>query len=65
LTRSLAQLEQTALNHLRAATYGLHTRGLKFDDDDVIDVAVSLMGEEHRALIGRVHAREFKINPPN
>jgi hypothetical protein len=60
MTRSLAQLEQTALSLLRQAyAAGWQT------DDLAIDFAVMAMGEEHRPLVGRVHAREFKINPPN
>ena len=57
MTRSLAQLERTALNLLRQAfALGWET------DDLMIDFAVDAMGEEYRPLIGRVHARAFKIH---
>jgi hypothetical protein len=54
MTRSLAQLERTALNLLRQAfALGWHTPDL------MMDYAADAMGSEHRALIGRVYAREF------
>lgn len=60
MTRSLSQLESTARNLLRQAyAIGWNT------DDLAIDYAASMMGSDYRALIGRVHAREFKIYPPN
>lgn len=60
MTRSRDQLEQTALNLLRVAfAQGWRT------DDLLIDYTAEAMGEEHRALIGRVHARHFKIYAPN
>jgi hypothetical protein len=60
LNRSIVQLEQTALNLLRVAfAQGWQT------DDLMIDYAAEAMGEGHRALIGRVHARHFKIYAPN
>jgi hypothetical protein len=60
LTRSLAQQEQTALNLLRQAyAAGWNT------DDLCIDYATERMGEEYRPLIGRVHARYFKITTAN
>ena len=56
MTRARTQLERTALNLLRQAmARGWHS------DDLMIDFATEAMGEEHRALIGRVHAREFKV----
>ncbi len=59
MTRSLTQLESTARNLLRQAfAQGWQT------DDLMIDYTTENMGEEYRALIGRVHAREFKIYPP-
>lgn len=60
MTRSRLQLETTALRLLRQA-YAVGWAS----DDLAIDYAVQAMGEEHRALIGRVHAREFKITAPN
>lgn len=54
MIRSRTQLERTALNLLRQAfAQGWST------DDLMIDFATEAMGEEHRGLIGRVHAREF------
>lgn len=59
MTRSLAQREQSARQLLRNGfAHGL-------TDDEAIDFAVKAMGEEHRALIGRVLAREFKTYDPN
>lgn len=57
MTRSLAQLEQEARNHLRIA----YATGC--DDDTAIDYATQMMGEQHRPLIGRVLARYFKDYP--
>lgn len=56
MTRSRVQLERTALNLLRQAmALGWHS------DDLMIDYATEAMGEDHRALVRRVHAREFKV----
>lgn len=60
MTRSLAQQEQTALNLLRQA----YAAGWK-TDDLAIDYATAQMGEAMRPLVGRVHARHFKITDPN
>jgi len=60
LTRSRLQLETTALRLLRQAFAVGWT-----SDDLAIDYAAQAMGEEHRALIGRVYARDFKLTTPN
>jgi predicted transglutaminase-like cysteine proteinase len=55
MIRSRTQLERTALNLLRQAM------ALGWSSDALmIDFAVQAMGEDHRALIDRVHAREFR-----
>lgn len=60
LTRSRAQLEQTAHSLLRQAyAIGWNT------DELAIDYAAEQMGEEYRTLIGRVHAREFNTYTAN
>lgn len=55
MTRSLAQLVETARNHLRMAY------AMAADDDAAIDYATRMMGEAHRPLIGRVLATHFKV----
>lgn len=52
---SRAQLEQTARLMIRAA----YAQGWR-SDDLVEDYVAENMGQEHRALIVRVHARDFK-----
>ena len=59
MTRSLPQLEQTALRLLRQA----RDTGLS-DDDAIIAEAARLMGKEHLPLIGRVFGRHFKPTEP-
>ena len=56
--RSLEQKEQSALQLLRNAL----SQGL--DDEASIEYAAYAMGLEHLPLIGRVHARHFKIAGP-
>ena len=56
--QSLAQKEQSALQLLRNAM----AQGL--DDEASIEYAAYAMGLEHLPLIGRVHARHFKIAGP-
>jgi hypothetical protein len=56
---SRAQLERQARNLIRQA----YAQGWR-SDDLVLDYVSGAMGEEHRALIVRVHAREFKEFPP-
>lgn len=57
MTRSRAQLEQTALSLLRQAyAAGWATDNLQ------IDFAVAAMGEDMRPLIGRVFERHFKLH---
>lgn len=60
MTRTTEQLTRTALALLRKARdeYKLT------DDDEMIEEAARLMGREHLALIGRVHARHFKAMDP-
>ena len=55
MTRSLAQLEQTARNLIRQA----YAQGWR-SDELVEDYCAEQMGEEMRPLIVRVHARYFK-----
>lgn len=59
MTRSLAQLEQTARNLIRQA----YAHGWR-SDALVEDYAAQAMGEEHRRLICRIHANEFKVFGP-
>ena len=61
MTRSRDQQAQTALNFLRVARDDQLIR----DDDGQIEYATRMMGEAMRPLIGRVHARCFKITDPN
>ena len=61
MTRSRPQQEATALNLLRVARDDQLIR----DDDGQIDYATRMMGEAMRPLVGRVHARHFKITDPN
>lgn len=56
---SRAQLEQTARLMIRAA----YAQGWR-SDELVEDYVAEQMGHEHRALIVRVHARDFKEFPP-
>jgi hypothetical protein len=56
---SLAQLEQTARLMIRAA----YAQGWR-SDELVEDYVAEQMGHEHRALIVRVHASDFKSFPP-
>lgn len=58
MTRSLPQLEQTARAYLRT----VYATGC--DDDAAIEYATRMMGAEHKALVGRVWARDFKIMGP-
>lgn len=60
MIRTTEQLTRTALAFLRQARdeYKLT------DDDEIIAEAARLMGHEHLALIGRVHARHFKPTEP-
>lgn len=52
---SRAKLEQTARLMIRAA----YAQGWR-SDDLVVDYVTEAMGAEHKALIVRVHARDFK-----
>ena len=48
--RSTEQLKASIRNHLREAF------AMDYDDDEQIDYAARMMGEEYRALISKVHA---------
>lgn len=52
---SRAQLEREIRNRIREA----YAQGWR-TDDLAIDYAVEAVGEEYRALVGRIHAREFR-----
>lgn len=59
MTRSLRQLEASALTLLRNAL----SQGL--DDAASIDYATRALGSEYAALVLRVHQRHFAVMPPN
>lgn len=52
---SRAQLERQARNLIRQA----YAQGWR-SDDLIVDYATEAMGAEYKALIVRVHARDFK-----
>lgn len=61
-SRSLAQKEVSALRMLRNAAFQTDPA---LTDDECIDFAVKALGEDQRALIGRVWARHFKTAEAN
>ncbi len=56
---SRAQLERQARNLIRQA----YAQGWR-SDDLVVDYVTEAMGAEYKALIVRVHARDFREFPP-
>ena len=55
--RSNFQLRQSITNHLRNAF------ALDMDDDASIDYACRMIGEQHRALVTKIHASMKPTEP--